>query len=152
MCVVQFSHDMYQLRTHTHTHLMYMKLKIIERNDVFYFKIRTSCLCYKTPDTVLTKYDRLHQMADKHDRFFYADQEPRRMLQPIEGYQNMPPASLKKSVEQIVSYCPDIQRRAYIAMSNCQHPLDWINAEWIRLNSPLHDGMGTKERVSLLCS
>jgi hypothetical protein len=56
----------------------------------------------------------------KHDRFLDVDCEPRRMLQPIEGYQNLPLVQLDQAVEPIVLYCPDIQRRVYIAKENCQ--------------------------------
>ncbi|CAF0828546.1 unnamed protein product [Adineta ricciae] len=55
-----------------------------------------------------------------YDRFLDGDEEPRRMLQPIEGFQNFPLVSLEKSVEPIVSICPDILRRVYIAMENCK--------------------------------
>ncbi|CAF2143907.1 unnamed protein product [Rotaria magnacalcarata] len=64
---------------------------------------------------------------NKHDRFLDADQEPRRMLQPIEGYQKLALLTLEKSVESIVFCCPDIVRRAFIAMSNCENPADGLD-------------------------
>ncbi|CAF4159972.1 unnamed protein product, partial [Adineta steineri] len=64
---------------------------------------------------------------NKHDRFLDVGQEPRRMLQPIEGYQKMPLVSLDKAVEPIVFYCPDINRRVFIAMSNCENPADGLD-------------------------
>jgi hypothetical protein len=63
----------------------------------------------------------------KHDRFLDVDREPRRMLQPIEGYQNLPLVPLDKAVESIALYCPDIQRRAYIAKENCQNSRDGLD-------------------------
>lgn len=62
-----------------------------------------------------------------HDRFLDVDREPRRMLQPIEGYRNLPLVSLNEAVESIVFCCPDIQRRADIAKENCQNPADGLD-------------------------
>lgn len=59
--------------------------------------------------------------AQTHERFLDADQEPRKMLQPIEGYQHLPLVSLKEAIEPIISSCPDILRRVYIAKENCQN-------------------------------
>ena len=56
-----------------------------------------------------------------HERFLDADQEPRKMLQPIEGYQNLPLVSLEEAVEPIIALCSDIRRRVYIAKENCQN-------------------------------
>ncbi|CAF1481983.1 unnamed protein product [Adineta steineri] len=64
---------------------------------------------------------------NKHDRFLDVGQEPRRMLQPIEGYQKMPLVTLEKAVEPIVFCCPDIYRRVFIAMSNCEKPADGLD-------------------------
>lgn len=59
--------------------------------------------------------------AQTHERFLDAGEEPRKMLQPIEGYQDLPLVSLEEAVEPIISLCPDIRRRAYIAKENCQN-------------------------------
>ncbi|CAF1392608.1 unnamed protein product [Adineta steineri] len=64
---------------------------------------------------------------NKHDRFLDVGQEPRRMLQPIEGYQKMPLVTLEKAVEPIAFCCPDIYRRVFIAMSNCEKPADGLD-------------------------
>jgi hypothetical protein len=58
--------------------------------------------------------------AQTHERFLDANEEPRKMLQPIEGYQHLPLVSLEEAVEPIVPICPDILRRVYIAKENCQ--------------------------------
>jgi hypothetical protein len=62
--------------------------------------------------------------AQTRERFLDAGEEPRRMLQPIEGYQHLPLVSLEESIESIVSLCPDICRRVYIAKENCQNLSD----------------------------
>ncbi|CAF1095310.1 unnamed protein product [Adineta steineri] len=64
---------------------------------------------------------------NKHDRFLDVGQEPRRMLQPIEGYQKMPLVSLEKAVEPIVFCCPDIYRRVFVAISNCENPANGLD-------------------------
>jgi len=76
---------------------------------------------------MVTKHALPDETENKHDRFLDAGQEPRRMLQPIEGYQKMPLLSLEKAVEPIVFCCPDIYRRVFIAMSNCENPADGLN-------------------------
>lgn len=63
----------------------------------------------------------------KNDRFLDVDREPRRMLQPIEGYQKLPLVSLDEAIEPTIVCCPDIRRRAYIAKENCQNPSDGLN-------------------------
>jgi hypothetical protein len=69
----------------------------------------------------------LDKTKNEHERFLDVDREPRRMLQPIEGYRNLPLVQLKEAVESIVFCCPDIQRRVYIAKENCQNPSDGLN-------------------------
>ena len=73
------------------------------------------------------KYTSSDETEVKQGRFLDVGQEPRRMLQPIEGYQKMPLLTLDKAVEPIVFCCPDIHRRVFIAMSSCENPLDDLN-------------------------
>ncbi|CAM4987150.1 unnamed protein product [Rotaria socialis] len=73
------------------------------------------------------KYACPDEADNKHDRFLDVDHEPRRMLQPIEGYQKLPLLTLEKAVEPIVFCCPDIMRRAFVAMSNCENPADGLD-------------------------
>ncbi len=82
---------------------------------------------YIDSNTMAAKYVSSDETENKHDRFLDVGQEPRRMLQPIEGYQKMPLVSLEKAVESIVFCCPDIHRRVFIAMSNCENPADGLN-------------------------
>ncbi|CAF1101810.1 unnamed protein product [Adineta steineri] len=53
------------------------------------------------------------------DRFMDVGEEPRKLLQPIEGYQSLPLVTLEEAIEPIATLCPDIQRRTYIAKGNC---------------------------------
>jgi hypothetical protein len=59
--------------------------------------------------------------AQTHDRFLDVEDEPCKMLQPIEGFQNVPLVSLEEAIEPIIRFCPDIRRRVYIAKENCQN-------------------------------
>lgn len=52
-------------------------------------------------------------------RFVDASEEPRTLLQPIEGYQSLKLVTLEEAVEPLVELCPDVPRRAYIAKGNC---------------------------------
>jgi hypothetical protein len=64
---------------------------------------------------------------NKYDRFLDVDREPQKMLQPIEGYRDLPLLQLKEAVQPIESCCPDIQRRADIALLNSKNPSDGLN-------------------------
>ena len=55
----------------------------------------------------------------KNHRFVDMNEEPRKMLQPIEGYKDLPLVTLEEAIEPIVDICPDVRRRAYIAKTNC---------------------------------
>ena len=61
--------------------------------------------------------------------FSSAGLEPRRMLQPIEGYKNKPLVSLEQAIEPVVKFCPDIRRRAYVAKERCSHPQDELSQD-----------------------
>ena len=62
-------------------------------------------------------------------RFLDANQEPTKMLQPIEGYNRSPLVSLEIAVEPIIPFCPDVQRRVYIAKTNCTEPADGLTCD-----------------------
>jgi hypothetical protein len=64
-----------------------------------------------------------------YDRFLDVDKEPKKMLQPIEGYQKLPIVSLEIAVESIIPFCPDILRRVHIAKSNCTQPADNLTCD-----------------------
>ena len=62
-------------------------------------------------------------------RFVDAGEEPRRLLQPIEGYRSLPLVTLEEAIEPIVKFCPDVRRRAYIAIGNCDLPKDGLTQD-----------------------
>ena len=62
-------------------------------------------------------------------RFVDVGEEPRKVLQPIEGYQSLPLVSLEEAIEPIVEFCPDVRRRAYVAKSNCDSPKDGLTED-----------------------
>ena len=64
-----------------------------------------------------------------YSRFLDANQEPTKMLQPIEGYNRSPLVSLENAVESIIPFCPDVQRRVYIAKENCREPADGLTCD-----------------------
>ena len=62
-------------------------------------------------------------------RFVDVGEEPRKLLQPIEGYQSLRLVSLEEAIEPIVEFCPDVRRRAYIAKGNCDSPKDGLTED-----------------------
>ena len=70
---------------------------------------------------------------DKHnqsfDRFLDVGKERGKLLQPIEGYRDLPLVTLEKAIEPIVEFCPDVCRRAYIAKDNCDQPTDGLTQD-----------------------
>ena len=92
-------------------------------------------------------YDNTH--AQTHERFLDVDQELRKMLQPIEGYQHLPLVSLEEAVEPIISSCPDIRRRVYIAKENCENLPSNIRNRQNSIDLSLYNGMTTKIGMSL---
>jgi hypothetical protein len=63
------------------------------------------------------------------DRFSDASEEPRRLLQPIEGYQSLELVTLEDAIAPIVELCPDVRRRAYIAKGNCDTPKNGLTED-----------------------
>jgi hypothetical protein len=64
-----------------------------------------------------------------HDRFLDGGEEPRRLLQPIEGYRHLPLVTIEAAVESLVEFCPDVRRRAYIAKGNCDQSKDGLTED-----------------------
>ena len=62
-------------------------------------------------------------------RFIDVGEEPRKLLQPIEGYQSLRLVSLEEAIEPIVEFCPDVRRRAYIAKGNCDSLKDGLTKD-----------------------
>lgn len=65
----------------------------------------------------------------KNHRFIDVNEEPRKFLQPIEGYKDLPLVTLEEAVEPLVEVCPDVRRRAYISKSNCDEPGDLLTSD-----------------------
>jgi hypothetical protein len=63
------------------------------------------------------------------NRFVDVSEEPRKLLQPVEGYQSLPLVTLEEAIEPIVKLCPDVRRRAYIAKGNCDSPKDGLKED-----------------------
>ena len=55
-------------------------------------------------------------------RFSDLAEEPRRMLPPIQGYENKPLVSLEEAVEPLVAHVPDVQQYASVAKGKCETP------------------------------
>ena len=69
-------------------------------------------------------------------RFVDVGEEPRKLLQPIEGYQSLRLVSLEEAIEPIVEFCPDVRRRAYIAKGNCDSLKDGLTEDESASRSP----------------
>ncbi|CAF1643411.1 unnamed protein product, partial [Didymodactylos carnosus] len=55
-------------------------------------------------------------MEQEHlNRLGDVQNEPRRMLQPVDGYEKVPLVSIEQAIAPLVGLVPDIERRAYIA-------------------------------------
>lgn len=55
-------------------------------------------------------------------RFFDVAEEPRRMLPPIQGFQEKPLVSLEEAVKPLVGYVHEIKHYASQAKANCESP------------------------------
>ncbi|CAF0758740.1 unnamed protein product [Adineta steineri] len=54
---------------------------------------------------------------------------PKRMLAPIEGYENEPLVSLEDAVKPLVDIVPKVQRNVCIVKQNCQEPEDGLTSD-----------------------
>ncbi|CAF4243540.1 unnamed protein product, partial [Rotaria sordida] len=54
---------------------------------------------------------------------------PKRMLAPIEGYENMLIVSLEEAVKPLVDIVPKVQRNVFIVKQNCQKPEDGLTSD-----------------------
>ncbi|CAF0873897.1 unnamed protein product [Adineta steineri] len=54
---------------------------------------------------------------------------PKRMLAPIEGYENKPLVSLEDAVKPLVDIVPKIERNVFIVKQNCQEPEDSLTSD-----------------------
>lgn len=63
------------------------------------------------------------------NRFLDAADESGKIPKPIEGYRNLPIVSLETAVESIEQFCPDIQRRVYVAKGNSDELTDGLTTD-----------------------
>jgi hypothetical protein len=54
---------------------------------------------------------------------------PKRMLAPIEGYENEPIVSLEEAVKPLVDIVPKIERNVFIVKQNCAEPEDGLSTD-----------------------
>ncbi|CAF3100200.1 unnamed protein product [Rotaria sp. Silwood2] len=54
---------------------------------------------------------------------------PKRMLAPIEGYENMPLVSIEDAVKPLLSIVPKVERNVYIVKQNCKSPADGLTID-----------------------
>ncbi|CAF1090490.1 unnamed protein product [Adineta steineri] len=54
---------------------------------------------------------------------------PKRMLAPIEGYENEPLVSLEDAVKPLVDIVPKVQRNVRIVKQNCEEPEDSLTSD-----------------------
>ncbi|CAF1224295.1 unnamed protein product [Didymodactylos carnosus] len=71
--------------------------------------------------------DNLDEMRNL--RYFDIEDEPRKMLLPIEGYELVPLMSLEMAVKPLEQLIPDIQRKVYVAKENSQEPQDSLSKD-----------------------
>ena len=54
---------------------------------------------------------------------------PKRMLAPIDGYENMPVVSLEEAVQPLVDIVPKVERNVSVVKRNCHHPEDGLTSD-----------------------
>ncbi|CAF3111101.1 unnamed protein product [Rotaria socialis] len=54
---------------------------------------------------------------------------PKRMLAPIEGYEDMPLVSIEEAVQPLVNIVPKVERNVFIVKQNCQNPADGLTTD-----------------------
>jgi len=54
---------------------------------------------------------------------------PKRMLAPIEGYENVPLVSLEEAVKSLIDIVPKVERNVFIVKQNCDEPEDGLSTD-----------------------
>ncbi|CAF2937025.1 unnamed protein product [Rotaria sp. Silwood2] len=69
--------------------------------------------------------------SDSSTAFRFADlgSLPKRMLAPIEGYEDMPLVSIEEAVQPLVNIVPKVERNVYIVKQNCKNPADGLTTD-----------------------
>ncbi|CAF2177008.1 unnamed protein product [Rotaria magnacalcarata] len=71
------------------------------------------------------------------------DGEPRRMLLPIQGFEEMPLVSLEETISPLVLPIPDVEQMVWIAKQNCINPKDDLTIDDSALRA------GVREQLKL---
>ena len=53
----------------------------------------------------------------------------KRMLAPIEGYENMPVVSLEEAVKPLLNIVPKVERNVFVVKQNCEEPADGLTSD-----------------------
>ncbi|CAF3366801.1 unnamed protein product [Rotaria sp. Silwood1] len=53
----------------------------------------------------------------------------KRMLAPIEGYENMPLVTIEEAVKPLVKIVPKVERNVHIVKENCKNPADGLTTD-----------------------
>ena len=64
-----------------------------------------------------------------HNRFSDMVHEPRQMLLPIQGYEQLPVVSLEEAVKPLRSLVVDIEQMVWIVKANCVQPKDGLSVD-----------------------
>lgn len=62
-------------------------------------------------------------------RFSDADEEPRRRLPPIKGYENMPVVSLEEATTPLIEFVPEIEHMVWTARDDCNEPKNGLTSD-----------------------
>ena len=62
-------------------------------------------------------------------RFADLGTPPKRMLAPLDGYENMPVVSLEEAVQPLVDIVPKVERNVFVVKQNCQQPKDGLTSD-----------------------
>ena len=54
---------------------------------------------------------------------------PKRMLAPIDGYENLPVVSLEEAVQPLVDLVPRVERNVFVVKQNCHQPKDGLTSD-----------------------
>ena len=67
--------------------------------------------------------------SDSALRFANLGTLPKRMLAPIDGYENLPVVSLEEAVQPLVDLVPKVQRNVSVVKRNCRQPKDGLTSD-----------------------
>ncbi len=69
-----------------------------------------------------------HQ-SENNFRFIDVAAEKHDILLPIEGHEKMPLVTLEEAVKPLISFLPDIRRKAHTAKRKCKNPADGLTSD-----------------------